>query len=79
MLFFSEAEIGISGDRGKFICTRVIRFNNGLNAIEAYSNTRCPASQLVEAPTMKELLEEENKMFEKFKNREWVDRLMESL
>lgn len=79
MLFFSESEIGISEDRNKFVCVKIIRFDNGLNAIEAYANTRCPASQLVEAPTMKELLEEEKKMFRNFNNPTWVDRLMESL
>lgn len=79
ILFFSESEIGISGNRNKFVCVKIIHFDNGFNATEAYANTRCPASQLVGAPTMKELREEETKMLRNFDNPEWVDQLMESL
>lgn len=79
MLFFSEKELGISDDPTKFVLVNKIHFNDGFIALEAYANTRCPASQLVSAETNKGLLKKENEMVNNFKNPEWVKELMETL
>ena len=49
------------------------RFENGMDALNAYANIPCPASQLIEAMTIEELETKESEMIENFKNPEWLE------
>lgn len=78
MLFYSERELGISERGDVFINTRnIFCGNDSFKALDIYSNTLCPASQIIEASTMKELAEKKQAMIENFNNKEWVKNLME--
>jgi len=74
MLYYTEGELGISNNYGKWINTRNVYFTDGAAALNYYSNTKCPASQLVSADSIEELLQEINTMIENFNNKQWLDK-----
>lgn len=75
MLFYTEKEIG-AGDietlTDKFINTRNAYFHNGTLALNYYANTPCPASQLIDAETIEELVIKRNQMLINMNNEEFV-------
>lgn len=80
MLFYSEAEIGMSGNFNRFIHSKDIDCgNNGQKALDLYSNIMCPASQLIEADSLKELNLKKKEMVENFNNSSWVEELVKSI
>ena len=73
MLFFTELEMGISNTPNKWTNVSNIFFSNGVDALEAYANTRCPASQLVDGETPEDLEREMNDMVENYKDEKWLE------
>ena len=74
MLFENEFNLGISSNPNKWVHLKTIRYKNGFDALEAYANTRCPASQLIRAVNEEELLKEEAQMKANYQNQEWLEK-----
>lgn len=72
MLFFTEIELGISNIPNKWVNTNNLLFDNGLDAITAYTNIKCPASQLIDAMSQDELINQMNIMSNNFNNNDWL-------
>lgn len=73
MLFFTEIELGISNTPNKWVNTANSVYLNGTDALNAYANTRCPASQLIDATSPEELADKMTEMVDNFNNPEWLD------
>ena len=73
MLFNTELELGISNAPGKWVNTANVFFTNGIAALNAYSNTPNPASQLIDARTVEELEIKMEEMLQNFKNEKWLE------
>lgn len=73
MLFNTELELGISNAPGKWVNTGNAFFTNGLSALNAYSNTPNPASQLIDARTIEELENKMEEMLANFKDEKWLE------
>lgn len=63
----------------EFILTKIIITNDTVQALDLYTNTPCPASQLIEANSKEELEVKIEEMKQNFKNSEWVNNLKEYL
>ena len=74
LLYETELESGISNHPGKWVRTGLLKFTDGLSALNAYAEIPCPASQLVDAETPELLEEEIHKMDENYKNEEWLNK-----
>lgn len=74
--FYSAQEIGIDTDviTEPFIYRNTAVFNNKTDQLNCYANTMCPASQLLEANTEKELKEKIRKLRDNFRNNEWLEK-----
>lgn len=75
MLFYRASELGIPREVARpnqWINTRNIRFDDTFSAMQYYANTPCPASQLIEAGSMKELESKMNEMISNFGNPDWL-------
>lgn len=82
MLFFEESDItGYYNPETKenWINTRNVYFHNGTMALDFYANTRCPASQLIDAYTIEELVQKRNQMLNNFKDEKFLDELHETI
>ena len=80
MLFVEESDITRNPkDNGKWINTRNVYFHNGGMALNYYANTHCPASQLIDAETLPELIQARNQMLLKFKDKKFLDELYETI
>lgn len=73
MLFFTELEMGISNSPNKWVNTGNAYFTNGVDALNAYANTKCPASQLVDGETPEELEQAMLDMIEHYKDDKWLE------
>lgn len=73
MLFFTELEMGVSETPGKWINTGNIFYDNGTDALSAYANTQCPASQLVDGTTDEELEMAMEEMLNNYKDEQWLE------
>lgn len=73
MLFFTEFELGRSDVPGRWINTQNVIYTNGVAALEAYANTKCPASQLIDADNEEELWREINQMKKNYESNEWLE------
>lgn len=73
MLFFTEVEIGRSNQPNKWVNTANHILYNGTEALNAYANTRCPASQLVDARTPEELADKMVETINNFQDQEWLE------
>lgn len=73
MLFNTELELGISNTPGKWVNTRNLFFTDGFTALEAYSNTPNPASQLVDGKTPEELVQNMNDMVVCYGDNKWLE------
>lgn len=54
-------------------------FHNGMMALDYYANTPCPASQLIDAESIQELITKRNQMLDNFKDKQFLDDLEETL
>ncbi len=80
MLFVEESDITCNPqDNGKWINTRNVYFHNGGMALDYYANTPCPASQLIDAETLPELIQARNQMLLNFKDKKFLDELHETI
>lgn len=80
MLFVEESDITRNPkDNGKWINTRNVYFHNGGMALDYYANTHCPASQLIDAETLPELIQARNQMLMNFKDKKFLDELYETI
>lgn len=80
MLFVEESDITRNPkDNGKWINTRNVYFHNGGMALDYYANTHCPASQLIDAETLPELIQARNQMLNNFKDKKFLDKLYETI
>lgn len=73
MLFYTEMEMGVSNNPNKWVNTANIYYDKGIDALNAYANTRCPASQLVDGETTEELTREMEDMIEHYKDEKWLE------
>lgn len=73
MLFFTEVELGYSHIPNKWVNVSNQIYFNGFDALNAYANTRCPASQLVEGDTPEELADNMIQMVHNFNNETWLN------
>ena len=73
MLFNTELELGISNAPGKWVNTGNAFYKDGLSALNAYSNTPNPASQLIDARTIEELENKMEEMLNNFKDEKWLE------
>lgn len=73
MLFETELKLGISSTPNKWVNTANYIFENGLEALNAYANTPCPASQLIEAEDDYELKCKMGEMMLNYQNEEWLN------
>lgn len=73
MLFYTELELGISQIPNKWLNYGNRYYENGAQALEAYANTPCPASQLIDARDKDELLIKMNDMLNHFKDNKWLE------
>jgi hypothetical protein len=73
MLFFTEMELGISNKPNRWVNVRNIYYNTGIEALNAYSNTKCPASQLVDGKTDEELQQNMLDMLEHYRDEKWLE------
>lgn len=80
MLFVEESDITCNPqNNGKWINTRNVYFHNGGMALHYYANTHCPASQLIDAETLPELIQARNQMLNNFKDKKFLDELYETI
>ncbi len=80
MLFVEESDITRNPqDNGKWINTRNVYFHNGGMALDYYAKTHCPASQLIDAETLPELIQARNQMLNNFKDKKFLDELYETI
>lgn len=73
MLFETELKLGISSTPNKWVNTANYLFENGLEALNAYANTQCPASQLIEAEDDYELKCKMGEMMLNYQNEKWLN------
>lgn len=73
MLFYTEMELGISNMPNKWVNVSNRIYDRGIDALEAYSNTKCPASQLVDGDTPEELEQAMLSMIEHYKDEKWLE------
>lgn len=64
---------------GDYILGNIVRTTDALLALTLYSETPCPASQLIEANSEEELEAKIEEMKQNYKNPEWVSKLEEFL
>lgn len=73
MLFYTELELGISQKPNVWLNYGNQYYENGAQALEAYANTPCAASQLIDARDKDELLIKMNDMLNHFKDNKWLE------
>lgn len=56
-----------------FVLGNIVRTTDSFVALSLYSETRCPASQLVEANSKEELEAKIEEMKQNFKNNDWLE------
>ena len=74
MFFYHWSEIMDKKPKGdEFILTNTIITENHASALNAYANTRCPASVLLEATSRKELDDKMIQTIKNYKDKEWLE------
>lgn len=73
MLFYTEMELGISNKPNVWLNYGNLYYDNGLEALETYANTKCPASQLIDAESKEELFVKMNDMLHNFQDNKWLE------
>lgn len=72
MLFYRGYEIGLPNGN-VWVNTRNIFYDDPMAALDAYTNTPCPASQLIEAHTEEELKQKMKQMLLNYKDEKWLE------
>lgn len=73
MLFQTELELGISNKPNKWVNVSNRFYSNGTAALNAYADTPCPASQLVDGETPEELENEMLQMINNYNDEKWLE------
>ena len=73
MLFETELKLGVSTTPNKWVNTANYVFEDGLEALNTYANTPCPASQLIEAEDDYELKCKMGEMILNYQDEEWLN------
>lgn len=75
MFFRTETEMCVPNAKpNKWVNTHNKIFENGFDALQCYSNTRCPASQLIDAEDEYELQCKMGEMYLNFQDKEWLNK-----
>lgn len=72
MLFYRGYEIGLPNGNA-WVNTHNTIFEDPTAALNAYANTPCPASQLIEANTKEELKQKMKQMLLNYKDEKWLE------
>ena len=72
MLFYRGYEIGLP-NANAWVNTNNIVYQDHMAALDAYANTPCPASQLVEGRDRAELLANIKQMQRNYHDEKWLD------
>ena len=72
MLFYRGYEIGLPNGNA-WVNTHNVIYEDHLAALDAYANTPCPASQLVEAHSKEELQQKMKQMLFNYKDEKWLE------
>lgn len=73
MLFNTEFELGISNTPNKWVNVKNYKFNDGQSALDFYTNTPNPASQLIDATSEEELESKMNDMLQNYNDQKWLE------
>lgn len=73
MCFDTEINLGVSSHPNKWVNTRNYYYNNGAEAVIAYANIPCPASQLIQAVDDYELKCKMGEMMNNFRDEDWLE------
>lgn len=74
MLFYSETDLDISDNPRKWVNVQNRYYVNGEEALNAYANTPCPASQLIDANSIEELVAKMNQMLVNFNDNDYLEK-----
>ena len=74
LLFYTAGEINDTElPPHVYLCTNIVKFNNGEKALNYYANTPCPASQLIDAESEEELNIKCKEMCINMQNEDWLN------
>ena len=73
MLFDTEINLGVSATPNKWVNYKNVYFNNGVEALDYYSNTPCPASQLIDGVDDYELQCKMGEMMLNYMDDKWIE------
>ena len=73
MLFMTEMELGLSTVPNKWVNVKNMYFTNGAAALDYYANTRCPASQLIDAVSKDDLESQMIEMLHNYRDEDWLN------
>ena len=73
MLFDTQVNLGTGDKPNVWVNYKNVYFNKGSDALMYYANTRCPASQLIDADTEYELKAKIGEMILNYMNEEWLN------
>lgn len=73
MQFRTELELGVSNHPGKWVNTVNTFYNDGATALDAYANTPCPASQLIQGTDEYDLKAKMGEMMLNYRDEEWLN------
>ena len=72
LMLFNRVLNRVTGNMD-WVNTHNILYDDYAAALDAYANTPCPASQLIEAETKEELEKKMEQMQKNFKDEKWLD------
>lgn len=73
MLFNTEIELGISNTPNKWVCTSIVFFDNGFQALDFYANTPNPASQIISEYSPEKLEQSIQDMLHNYQDDKWLE------
>lgn len=73
MLFDTEINLGVSATPNKWVNYKNVYFDNGVEALHYYSNTMCPASQLIDGVDDYELQCKMGEMMLNYMDDKWIE------
>lgn len=73
MCFSTEMELGLSNKPEVWVNTKNFLYTNPLEALYAYSDIPCPASQLIDADSEEELKQKMEEMKTNFTSKDWLN------
>lgn len=73
MLFETEINLGVSATPNKWVNYKNVYFDNGVEALDYYANTPCPASQLIDGVDDYELQCKMGEMMLNYMDDKWIE------